>query len=125
MNIKRFKKLLVDSRLSNEIEADELDTVFQEESHKQNIPATVEMFCDFLIARKLLTRWQCDKLRMGKYKGFYLDNYVMLEQSGKGADYASYKCRDARSGRLVTLFIKPINQTGGRIEYRVEPCAEE
>ncbi len=58
---------------------------------------------------------------MGKWKGFYLDHYVLLEQSGKGADFASYKSRDGRDGSVVNLIVRPVNQTGGRIEYRVEP----
>ena len=44
-------------------------------------------FCRFLIDKNVVTAWQCDKLKAGKYKGFYLDDYVLLEQVGK-----DYEC---------------------------------
>jgi hypothetical protein len=58
---------------------------------------------------------------MGKWKGFYLDEYLLLEQDGKGYDYSSYRSRDTRDGSIVRLIVTPMNQTRGpRIEYRVE-----
>ena len=61
---------------------------------------------------------------MGKWKGFYLDDYVLLEQVGKDYDSASYKARDTRDGEFVCLVITPVNRTNGRIEFRVEPYIE-
>ena len=124
MNIEQFTTLLINSRLLDKSEAEQIAAVFQQECQKLRTTATLDALCSFLIATDRLTRWQCDKLKMGKWKGFYLDDYVLLEQSGKGPDFSSYKSRDVRNGRVVNLVIRPMNQTDGRIEYRVKPYSE-
>lgn len=125
VNIKQFKTLLINSRLSGKTEADELATVFQAECRERNAPATVDLFCDFLIANNRFTAWQCDKLRKGKWKGFYLDDYQLLDQIGKDQEFAYYQARDTRDGTLVRLTITPVNRAKGpNIEYRVDGCFE-
>ena len=124
MSITQFITLLTNSRLLAEHEVQHIAGLFQQQCQKLNITATLDALCRLLIATERLTGWQCDKLRMGKWKGFFLDDYMLLEQSGKGADFSSYKSRNVRSGRIVNLMIKPVNQTGGRIEYRVERYEE-
>jgi hypothetical protein len=115
---------MVRSGLSNKVETAELIAEVQEQSGVQGKQESVEGFCDFLIAKTKLTAWQCNKLRMEKWKGFYLDNHVLLEQVGKDYVSSSYKARETTSGRLVVLVINPVNQTNGYIEYRVEPYEE-
>jgi hypothetical protein len=124
VKIEEFVTLWVKSGLCVQNDAEELVRVFKEECRKKHIPERLGTFCSFLFATERITEWQCEKLRMRKWKGFYLDDYVLLEQSGKGWDYSSYKSRDTRDGRIVNLIIKPMNQTGGRIEYRVEPWTD-
>jgi hypothetical protein len=125
VNIDQFAILLFKSRLSGKPEAEQLACVFKEECRKQNIQETVETFCDFLIATNRLTAWQCEKLRMGKYKGFYLDNYLLLEQIGKDYEFGYYKARDARDGHLVRLAVTPVNRAKGPgIEYQVYPFSQ-
>ncbi|MFO0788279.1 MAG: hypothetical protein U0805_02410 [Pirellulales bacterium] len=82
-------------------------------------------FCDFLISSNRLTAWQCNKLLVGKWKGFYLDHFVLLDQIGKDSDYSYYKARNTTDGKMVRLSITPVNRTNGRIEYRVEPFIEQ
>jgi hypothetical protein len=83
------------------------------------------MFCDFLVSTNRITAWQCGKLRQGKWKGFYLDNYVLLEWSRKDLDFAYYKARDIRDGNVVQLTITPMNRVKGpNIEYKVCPYLE-
>src|SRR5262249_1631637 len=125
MDIYRLASLLVESRLSNENESEVLIARFQDDCSERNIPHTVEAFVQFLVATNLFTEWQCNKLQMGKTKGFYLDNYLMLEQVGKDSEASFYKARDARDGKLVRLVVTPKNCSKGRqIEYRVEPYVE-
>lgn len=85
----------------------------------------MDLFCEFLVATNRLTAWQCDNLQKGRWKGFYLDNYLLLEQIGKDQEFGYYKARDARDGALVTMVVTPVNRaTGPGIEYRVQPYAE-
>jgi hypothetical protein len=121
VDIEQFVTLLANSGLSSKREAHELAAIFQEECRKHNVPDTVETFCDFLVATNRLTDWQCAKLRMGKWKGFYLDNYLLLEQIGKDYEFCNYKARDARDGTLVRLIVTPMARAKGpNIEYRVD-----
>jgi hypothetical protein len=125
VNIDQFATLLIKSGLSSKYEAPVLAAVFQETCGKWNTPATVETFCDFLVATNRLTSWQCDKLRMGKWKGFYLGCYLILEQIGKDAEFCYYKARDTQDGNLVRMVITPMARaTGPGIKYRVYPYSE-
>lgn len=121
MNIEQFITILADSHLLPAGEAIQTAEVFQQECLRQLTPATLDELCNFLVATDRLTQWQCDKLLLGRTKGFYLDDYVLLEQSGKGTNFSSYKSRDTRDGNVVNLVVTPVSQTGGRIDYRVEP----
>jgi eukaryotic-like serine/threonine-protein kinase len=121
--LERFIDLLGKSQLCTEQQIGQLVSSFERERGDIASGDVVAQFCDFLVGTDAVTAWQCDKLKAGKFKGFYLDNYVLLEHSGKGADYSSYKSRDTKNGNIVNLVIRPrpVNQTGGQIEYRVEP----
>ena len=121
--LERFICLLGKSQLCTEQQIGQLVSRFELERGDIASGDEVTQFCDFLVAINAVTAWQCDKLKAGKFKGFYLDNYVLLEPSGKGVDYSSYKSQDNKNGNIVNLIIRPRprNQTGGQIEYRVEP----
>ena len=49
----------------------------------------VDAFCDFLVSRKLLTSWQCDKLQQGRYNGFFFGKYVLT-------NYVGWNCKGRR-----------------------------
>jgi eukaryotic-like serine/threonine-protein kinase len=123
MDIQRFANLMVSSGLSNKVEAADLVSEFQEDCCDHGTLEAIDAFCDFLIARSQFTAYQCGKLREGKWKGFYLDNHLILEHVGKDHESSSYKARETRSGRLVVLVVTAGNLTDGRMEYRVEPYA--
>jgi hypothetical protein len=62
VDLQQFVGLLVSSGLSNKNETAGFMASFQEECRKQNAPATIEAFCEFLIASGLFTAYQCGKL---------------------------------------------------------------
>src|SRR5436190_11716322 len=81
----------------------------------------VSQFCRFLIVKNAVTAWQCDKLKAGKFRGFYLDDYLLLEVVGQDNTSRSYRARDMRDGSIVRLIVTPMNRSKDRhIEYRVE-----
>src|SRR5688572_3283607 len=90
MSIERCRELMVSSGLSNRPESDALVARFRA-SGESGSPDEVEAFCRFLISTNLFTNWQCSKLQAGKWKGFYLDNYLLLEQIGKDDEFSYYK----------------------------------
>jgi hypothetical protein len=126
--IDEFAELLARSHLTTSQQANEWLELFRAEClAADDAQNAITEFCSFLIAGDRITEWQCEKLKLGRWKGFYFDDhYVLLEQVGKGGDnassyYSSYKARDIRTNKHVCLFIRPLRYTGGYIEYRVYP----
>jgi hypothetical protein len=124
MDIEHFVRLLVNSQLFGEVEAKAARSAFDKKCNGSNMPATVNAFCDYLISGHSLTAWQCEKLRMGKWKGFYLDNYLIMEPIEKCEQPCFYKARNTRDGKLVRLEVIPFAYADGRIQYRVAPYSE-
>lgn len=56
----------------------------------------------FLSAR-LLTRFQAERLLEGKFRGFFIDNYKVLEILGAGGMACLYLADDLKSGERVAL----------------------
>jgi hypothetical protein len=125
-NIDEFAELLARSEITTVPQADEYVAQFRAEHPTAGDTSdAITEFCRFLNSDGLVTAWQCEKLKLGRWKGFYLDNYLLLEQVGKGEDNASYKARETTSGNVVCLVIKAVRFTEGRITYRVEPYSEK
>jgi hypothetical protein len=88
----------------------------------------VDELCRYLVANQTLTDWQCDKLRQGKWKGFWLDNYCLLKQLGKGDATSTYLAKEWRTGRLVALVVTPPVVSpwiDGQPIYRVEELPDQ
>jgi hypothetical protein len=127
-NIDEFAELLARSGIATSQQANKWLAQFRAEHPVASDPPTaIAEFCSYLIANEDVTEWQCEKLKLGRWKGFYFeDHYLLVEQVGKGGSepssyYSSYKACDKRTNNLVCLFIRPLLYTGGHIEYRVYP----
>ncbi|MCI0335268.1 MAG: hypothetical protein L0228_18825 [Planctomycetes bacterium] len=70
-------------------------------------PEAVDALCRYLIANDTLTEWQCDKLRKKKWKGFWLDEYCLLKQLGKGDMTSTYLAKERTTGKRVALVVTP------------------
>ncbi len=123
-----FAKLLASSGIATNHDAASWLELFRTQRRSMGVAKNgVEEFCGFLISEGHVTGWQCEKLKAGKWKGFFFeDRYLLLEQVGKGGDdtesyYSSYRARDAKTNGLACLVIRPLNYTDGRFEYRAYP----
>lgn len=79
-------------------------------------------FGDYLVDQKYLTRWQCDRLQAGKYRGFFLDNYKVVEYLRKEGTDDKYLAIDMDRGERVVLAITSPSIApfkNGRPGYRV------
>ena len=67
--------------------------------HLTTIPAML----DRLVSAGLITRFHADKLAAGKYKGFQLGSYLILDQLGAGGMGQVYLAEHTHMRRLVAL----------------------
>ncbi|MFM7163257.1 MAG: serine/threonine-protein kinase, partial [Planctomycetaceae bacterium] len=67
---------------------------------------------DELVNRKLLTRWQADKLLQGRNKGFFLGKYKLLSHLGRGGAGAVYLAEHSLMERRVAIKVLPRDNAG-------------
>lgn len=100
----KFVELLQRSGL---VRSEEIDSLRAEFPFTLTDQFAVDEFCRELIDKGVLTTWQCDKLRQGKWKGFFVDGYCILRHLGKDKTSAMFLCREVATGRLVAMRVTP------------------
>ncbi len=63
-----------------------------------------------LVARKVLTDWQCEKLLQGRHKGFILGRYRLLSLLGTGEMSAVYLAEHIMMERRCAIKVLPANK---------------
>jgi|SRR3972149_5778320 len=71
---------------------------------KQNDLAAL---CEHLVTSNRLTLWQCKMLLKGQYKGFFLDEYKLLDYIGRDETDEIYLAEERSAKRQVRLRITP------------------
>jgi len=102
-SIEVFIETLRRSGLIDEVQLHHLVEEFW--SVSQPFGATLTSLTSFLIGRQVLTEWQVAKLREKKFKGFFLDQFVLLDHVDSSSDSSRYLARDRTSGRLVVVTV--------------------
>ncbi len=64
-------------------------------------------FAEYLLAQKVLTRWQTEKLLQGKHKGFFLGRYRLLDLLGKGGMSSVYLAEHTLMRRRCAIKVLP------------------
>jgi hypothetical protein len=82
------------------------------DSLTEGSPLDDAAFAVFLIAADILTTWQSDRLFQGKYKGFFLDHYVILKHVRVADTYSVFAARDTTTNQQVLLEIWPTISPG-------------
>jgi serine/threonine-protein kinase len=72
------------------------------------LPDTVPGFLDKLVDAGMITRFHADRLGQGKYKGFQLGSYLILDQLGTGGMGQVYLAEHGAMRRLVALKVLPV-----------------
>ena len=89
ISVKKFFELVQQSKLVDEAQ---LVTAMKDykKSHQGKVPETASELAAELIRLELLSQWHCDKLLIGKYKGFFLGKYKLLKHLGAGGMSSVY-----------------------------------
>ena len=68
---------------------------------------SLDHFTQFLHALGKVTAWQSDLLRQEKYKGFFLDCFVLLDRLEYRADHTRFLARNTATQHQLILCVKP------------------
>src|SRR5262245_39645225 len=97
---------------SNLLDADVLKAAWEDVSKRGYDPADARPVADDFVARRLLTRWQADKLLQRKHKGFFLGKYRLLSHLGSGGMSAVYLAEHVLMRRRVAIKVLPQSRIG-------------
>ncbi|PQO47800.1 serine/threonine-protein kinase [Blastopirellula marina] len=102
----RFIELIAKSKLVPEPILDQAIERLRTE-HDGQIPTDLDQLQDFFVEQDLLTDWHCEKLRIGKYKGFFLSKYRLLKHLGTGGMSSVYLGEHTLMNRKVAIKVLP------------------
>lgn len=104
VTVNKFLELVKRSGL---IDIDQLVAVVTELRDSGAKVKTPEEIADHLIERKLITRWQAEKLLDGRHKGFFLGKYKLLDHLGTGGMSSVYLGEHVLMERRVAIKVLP------------------
>jgi eukaryotic-like serine/threonine-protein kinase len=91
------------------VEKDQLDVVMLDLKHAAGDQpvADVDVVVNRLIQEKLITRWQASRLLEGRYKGFFLNKYKLLDHLGTGGMSRVFLGEHVLMQRRVAIKVLP------------------
>ncbi len=92
------------------IEAQRFDTLLEELQRSGVNLSDSAAIAQSLVARKVLTEWQCEKLLQGRHKGFILGRYRLLSLLGTGEMSAVYLAEHIMMERRCAIKVLPANK---------------
>jgi eukaryotic-like serine/threonine-protein kinase len=111
-----FSTLILKSRLLNRESLSAACMDFLAECKRLNREATIDLLSEFLVSTDRLTKWQNEKLRQGRYKGFFIDGYKLLDALNEEGIHSNLLAEHLETKRNVILRITVQNR---RISYTV------
>lgn len=76
-------------------------------AHNGKLPRDVDTVAQHLIDSGILTHWQSNKLKEGKYRGFFLGKYKLLGHLGSGGMSTVYLAEHTKMHRRVAIKVLP------------------
>src|SRR5580698_10069981 len=100
-------ELLDRVRRSGIVPTDRLEGFLVGLQTSQKAPANPKEMLDRLVEAGMITGFHADRLAEGKYKGFQLGSYLILDQIGTGGMGQVYLAEHINMRRLVALKVLP------------------
>lgn len=80
--------------------------------HAGELPSDPVELAKALQQQKIITRWHCEKLLAGKYKGFFLGNHKLLGHIGSGGMSSVYLAEHTKMHDLRAIKVLPQSRLG-------------
>ncbi|HTQ41026.1 MAG TPA: hypothetical protein VMJ32_18575 [Pirellulales bacterium] len=80
----------------------------------------VATFCDYLIRKQIITGWQRNMLCKGRYKGFFFEQYKLMDHLGSDNQCMRYVAEELASRKSVVLVIEARPPGDVKFQYTVE-----
>lgn len=97
-------------RKSGLVEQDRFDAYLTQQRALAALPCEPRELATVLIRAGFLTYFQAMQLLKGKYRGFTLNKYRILERLGSGSNSSVFLCQHLTMGRKVAVKILPISK---------------
>ena len=101
-DVDQFLALVLASGLVDQADLREACSDFQADRRKAS---ALDALCRHLLSKETLTQWQCEKLRKGKWKGFFLHDYCLMGHLSVADKTSTYLARETGTGKLVAITI--------------------
>jgi len=101
-------ELLDRVRRSTLVPGDRLDGFLAGLQASGHAPTTPKALLDLMVDAGMITQFHADRLAAGKYKGFQLGSYLILDQLGTGGMGQVYLAEHSAMRRLVALKVLPV-----------------
>lgn len=89
------------------VDQDQLKKLWKEFKEQGLAVEDSKVVADEFVSRNVLTRWQVDKLLLGKHKGFFLGKYRLLSHLGTGGMSSVYLAEHVLMRRRVAIKVLP------------------
>jgi hypothetical protein len=107
-NVDEFLKLIVDSGLIGADNLRELHQDFESDVLRASpFGNTIAGLTSYLVSKGVLTCWQVDRLRAGRYKGFFYFGFRLLDRLGDSSRGSTYLAEHEATGELVAIEVIP------------------
>ncbi|MBN1912472.1 MAG: hypothetical protein JW818_22310 [Pirellulales bacterium] len=100
-----FCNVLAASGLLDEQQIESTFRDFQSTQGDGESTAAIHAFTSYLIDRGHLTRWQCRKLLDGRFKGFFMDGYVLRDYVDSNDTCNRYLAVEITTGQSKVLAV--------------------
>lgn len=81
-------------------------------AHQGTLPEDPAVLAKELQTKKIVTRWHCEKLLAGKYKGFFLGKHKLLGHIGSGGMSSVYLAEHMKMHDLRAIKVLPQSKLG-------------
>src|SRR5262245_17418910 len=101
-------------RRSNQVDAQVLEEYVRQKRASEALPQDPRRLAALLVREGLLTNFQAEQLLQGKYRGFTIGGYRVLERLGSGGTGTVYLAEHQVMKRRVAVKVLPAPYAGER-----------